>query len=60
MRAVGQIITRRGECDTLGDRKKRSPWTSSRSFLDHGSQTLAAFKDNIPTLLAIIAISAKL
>ena len=29
-----------------------------KELLDHGSQTLAAFKDNIPTLLAIIAISA--
>jgi hypothetical protein len=29
-----------------------------KEILDHGSQTLAAFKDNIPTLLAIIAISA--
>ena len=33
MRAVAEIITREGDCDTLGGPGGRSPWASSRTFL---------------------------
>ena len=57
MRAVAEIISRRGDCDTLWRTRREIAMGLIKDLLDLGSQALAGFKDNIPTLLAVIAVT---